>query len=104
MREELGITPFDEDTSDWLANTWLGRSAAKGFGAYAREAERAQLARRIVEAGVDFRGLMRASPERQAGLRRLVAEGADDAAIQAAAEGLCGDAPARRALPAGNGM
>jgi ubiquinone biosynthesis protein COQ4 len=104
VREELGITPFDEDTSDWLANTWLGRSAAKGFGAYAREAERAQLARRIVEAGVDFRGLMRASPERQAGLRRLVAEGADDAAIQAAAEGLCGDAPARRALPAGNGM
>ncbi len=39
VREELGIVPFEEDTSDWLAQSWLGRRAATGFGAYAREAE-----------------------------------------------------------------
>lgn len=85
VREELGIVPFEEDTSDWLAKSWLGRRAATGFGAYAREAKKAQLARRIVDAGVDFRKLMRATPECAASLRRLVADGADDVAIRAAA-------------------
>jgi Coenzyme Q (ubiquinone) biosynthesis protein Coq4 len=70
VREELGIVPFEEDTSDWLSQSWLGRRAATGFGGYGREAEQAQLARRIVEAGVDFRKLMRATPERAAALRR----------------------------------
>ena len=64
VREELEIVPFEEDTSDWLSRSWLGRRAATGFGAYTRQAEQAQLARRIVEAGVDFRALMRAPEER----------------------------------------
>jgi ubiquinone biosynthesis protein Coq4 len=85
VRKELAIIPFEEDTSDWLSQSRLGQSAAKGFGAYTREAEQAQLARRIVEAGVDFRDLMRATPEHAGSLRRLVAAGADDAAIRAAA-------------------
>lgn len=85
VREELGIVPFEEDTSDWLSKSWLGRSAATGFGAYTREAEQAQLARRVVEAGVDFRSLMRAAPEHAAALRRLVADGADDEAVRLAA-------------------
>ena len=84
-REELGIVPFTEDTSDWLSKSWLGRNAATGFGGYARAAEQAQLARRVVEAGVDFRDLMRATPEHAARLRSLAAEGADDAASRAAA-------------------
>jgi ubiquinone biosynthesis protein COQ4 len=84
-REALGIVPFEEDTSDWLSRSLIGRRAATGFGAYAREAEQAQLARRVVEAGVDFRDLMRAAPERAASLRRLAASGADDATIRAAA-------------------
>jgi ubiquinone biosynthesis protein COQ4 len=88
VREELGIVPFEEDTSDWLSKSWLGRSAATGFGAYAREAEQAQLARRVVEAGVPFRDLMRATPDRAASLRQLVASGADDAAIRTAAASL----------------
>ena len=88
VREELAIEPFVEDTADWLAQSWLGRRAATGFGAYTREAEQAQLARRIVEAGVDFRNLMRATPERAAALRRLVADGADDVTIRAAAASL----------------
>ncbi len=85
VREELGIVPFEEDTSDWLSQSRLGQRAASGFGGYAREVEQAQLARRIVEAGVDFRNLMRATPESAASLRRLVAAGADDMAIRAAA-------------------
>jgi ubiquinone biosynthesis protein COQ4 len=85
VRKELGIAPFEEDTSDWLSQSRLGQRAATGFGAYAREVEQAQLARRIVEAGVDFRNLMRATPQSAASLRRLVADGADDAAIRAAA-------------------
>ena len=88
VRAELAIVPFEEDTSDWLSKSWLGRRAATGFGAYTREAEQAQLTRRIVEAGVDFRDLMRATPQRAAALRRQVAAGADDAAIRAAAAGL----------------
>jgi ubiquinone biosynthesis protein Coq4 len=85
VREELGIVPYREDTSDWLAKSWLGRRAATGFGAYAREAKNAQIVRRIVDAGVDFRKLMRATPETSAALRRLVTDGADDVAIRAAA-------------------
>jgi ubiquinone biosynthesis protein COQ4 len=88
VRQELGIVPFTEDTSDWLSGSRLGRRAATGFGAYTREAQQAQLARRIVEAGVDFRDLMRATPERAAALRRMVADGADDTAIRAAAANL----------------
>ncbi len=88
VRAELGIVPFEEDTSDWLSQSWLGRRAANGFGAYAREAEQAKLSRRIVEAGVDFRDLMRATPAQASSLRRIVTEGADDAAIRAAAANL----------------
>ncbi len=85
VRAELGIVPFEEDTSDWLSRSWLGRRAATGFGSYAREAERAKLSRRVVEAGVDFRDLMRATPAQASALRTVVANGADDAAIRVAA-------------------
>jgi ubiquinone biosynthesis protein COQ4 len=85
VREELGIVPFDEDTSNWLSGSWLGRNAATGFGAYARSAEQAKLAQRVVEAGVDFRDVMRAPEKNAAALRRLAKEGADDATIRAAA-------------------
>lgn len=85
VRDELAIVAFEEDTSDWLSTSWLGRRAATGFGTYARAAEQAKLTRRIVEVGVDFRDVMRAPPERVAALRSVVAEGADDAAIRAAA-------------------
>lgn len=93
VREELGIVPFEEDTSDWLSQSWLGQRAATGFGAYSREAEQAQLAKRVVEAGVPFRDLMRASPESAASLRQLVASGADDAAIRTAATRLLSTSP-----------
>lgn len=85
VRTELGIVPFEEDTSDWLSRSWLGRNAATGFGAYARQAEQARHARRVVEAGVDFRDLMRASTASAASLRRLAEDGADDTTIRAAA-------------------
>ena len=52
VRRELGIVPFLEDTSRWLEHSWFGRHAAVGFGAYPREAARAQVSRKIVEAGV----------------------------------------------------
>jgi ubiquinone biosynthesis protein COQ4 len=90
VREALGIVPFAEDTSDWLSKSWLGRSAATGFGGYAREAERARLVRRLVEAGVDFRDLMRAPPDKAAALRKLAEDEADDATILAAASKLLG--------------
>ncbi len=85
VREELGIVPFEEDTSGWLAGSWLGRNAATGFGAYARQAEQAKLAQRVVEAGVDFRDVMRASEKNAAAMRRLVRSGADNATIREAA-------------------
>lgn len=50
VRERLGIVPFLEDTSHWLDGSWFGRQAAVGFGAYARSAQRAQLALSIVRA------------------------------------------------------
>ncbi len=87
VRDELGIVPFTEVTSDWLSKSWLGRNAATGFGQYARGAEAAQRARRVVEAGVDFRDVMRLTPERTEALRVLLESGADDAAIRAAMQG-----------------
>ena len=85
VRAELGIVPFEEDTSDWLSRSWLGRNASTGFGAYASQAAQARLAQRVVEAGVDFRDLMRASTTSAAELRRLAGEGADDTTIRSAA-------------------
>lgn len=85
VREELGIVPFGEDTSGWLSESWLGRNAATGFGAYAKQAEQAKHARRVVEAGIDFRDVMRAPERSAAELRRLAKSGADDATIRAAA-------------------
>lgn len=77
--------PFEEDTSRWLAGSWLGRNAATGSGACARQAEQAKLAQRVVEVGVDLRDVMRASEKSAAALRRLAKEGADDATIREAA-------------------
>jgi ubiquinone biosynthesis protein Coq4 len=94
VRAELGIVPFAEDTRDWLSKSPLGRRAASGFGAYARQAEQAQLARRIVESGVDVRDLMRLPPARAAELRRLVAEGADQATVRSRAAHLIAEARA----------
>jgi ubiquinone biosynthesis protein COQ4 len=85
VRRELGIVPFREDTSRWLEGSWLGRQAAGGFGAYAREAEQAQLARRIVESGVSCRDLYRMSAEKYERLARLAAEGASPDEIRTAA-------------------
>jgi len=85
VRRELGIVPFLEDTSCWLDNSWLGRQAASGFGAYAKSAERAQLALAVVKAGVDYRDLFRCSEEKAARLFRLAADGASAEEIRAAA-------------------
>ncbi len=85
VRRELGITPFVENTSHWLERSWLGRQAAGGFGAYAREAEKAQLMRKIVESGVSCREIYRLSEEKYAGLTRLAAEGASAEEIRRAA-------------------
>jgi ubiquinone biosynthesis protein COQ4 len=85
VRAELGIVPFAENTADWLSKSWLGRRAATGFGGYARDVERSKLVRRLVEAGVDFRDLMRAPTGEAAYLRQLAADGSDDATLRAAA-------------------
>ncbi len=85
VRRELGITPFLEDTARWLDQSWLGRQAAGGFGAYAREAARAQLVRKVVEAGVSCRELYRVSDAKLQTLIRLAAQGSSDEAIRAAA-------------------
>lgn len=85
VREALGIVPFLEDTSGWLDRSWFGRQAATGFGAYARSAQRAQLARVVVEAGVDYRDLYRASEAKARELFRLAADGAPAHEIRAAA-------------------
>jgi len=85
VRKELGIVPFLEDTSRWLDNSWLGRQAASGFGAYAKSAERAQLALAVVKAGVDYRDLFRLSEEKAGRLFRLAADGASAEEIRAAA-------------------
>lgn len=85
VREALGIVPFLEDTSRWLDHSWFGRQAAVGFGAYPKEAKRAQLARRVVEAGVDYRDLYRASDDKARVLFDLAAASATDEEIRAAA-------------------
>ena len=85
VRRELGIVPFLEDTSNWLDSSWFGRQAAGGFGAYAREAEKAQVAKKIVESGVSCRHLYSLTEERYASLARLVAEGASAEEIRRAA-------------------
>lgn len=85
VRQELGIAPFLEDTSRWLDHNWFGRQAAVGFGAYPRSARRAQLARRVVDAGVDHRDLYRLSDEKARELFALAADGASAEAIRAAA-------------------
>jgi len=86
LRDELGIVPFLEDTSDWLEGNWFGQQAAGGFGAYAREAERARLVRKVVEAGVSCRDLYRVSDETMQRLMRLASEDANAAEIRAAAD------------------
>lgn len=85
VREVLGIVPFLEDTSRWLDHSWFGRQAAVGFGAYPREAKRAQLALAVVKAGVDYRDLFRMSRAKARGLFDLAAGGASAEAIRAAA-------------------
>jgi ubiquinone biosynthesis protein COQ4 len=84
VRRELGIDPFLEDTSRWLEGSWLGRQAAGGFGAYAREAEQAQLLRKVVEAGVSCRELYRLEPDVYRAVTGLAARGASGAEIRAA--------------------
>jgi hypothetical protein len=87
VREQLGIVPFLEDTSRWLDDSWLGRQAAAGFGAYPKSAKRAQLALAVVKAGVDYRDLYRASDEKARRLFALAADGASAEEIRAAAAG-----------------
>ena len=85
VRKELGIVPFLEDTSRWLDQSWFGRQAAGGFGAYAKEAERARIVRKVVEAGVSCRELYRLREEKMNELTRLAAEGASPEEIRRAA-------------------
>lgn len=85
VRTQLGIVPFLEDTTHWLDHSWLGKRASTGFGAYSREAKQAKLARKVVEAGVDYRRLYRLSDEKARELFRLAESGASDADICAAA-------------------
>jgi ubiquinone biosynthesis protein Coq4 len=85
VRAQLGIVPFLEDTSRWLDRSWLGKQAADGFGAQSRGATRAQLARRVVEAGVDYRDFYRLSAAKARALLDLAANGASDEDIRSAA-------------------
>ncbi len=85
VRAALGIAAFQEDTSRWLDKNWLGKQASGGFGAYSREARQAQLARKVVEAGVDYRTLYRLSSDKSRTLLRLAANGAPAEDIRAAA-------------------
>ena len=85
VRQQLGIVAFLEDSSRWLDKSKLGKRAATGFGAQSREAKQAQLARKVVEAGVDYRDLYRFSDEKARSLRVLAANGASDAQIREAA-------------------
>ncbi len=84
VRRELGIVPFTEDTSHWLDHNWFGKQAAGGFGAYAAAAESAQVARKIVEAGVTPANLYRSSNETWLELARLVKANASAEQIRAA--------------------
>lgn len=85
VRAQLGIVPFLEDTSRWLDSSWFGRQAANGFGAYAKSAQRAQLALAIVRAGVDYRDLYRFSDDKARELFGLAEAGASADVIRAAA-------------------
>ncbi len=85
VRRQLGIVPFVEDSSRWLDKSKLGKRASTGFGAQSIEAKQAQLARKVVEAGVDYRDLYRFSDEKARSLHLLAANGATDAQIREAA-------------------
>ena len=85
VRHQLGIVPFVEDSSRWLDKSELGKRASTGFGAQSVEAKQAQLARKVVEAGVDYRDLYRFSDEKARSLHLLAANGATDAQIREAA-------------------
>ena len=85
VRRQLGIVPFVEDSSRWLDKSKLGKRASTGFGAQSGEAKQAQLARKVVEAGVDYRDLYRFSDEKARSLHLLAANGATDAQIREAA-------------------
>ena len=85
VRRQLGIVPFVEDSSRWLDKSKLGKRASTGFGAQSVEAKQAQLARKVVEAGVDYRDLYRFSDEKARSLHLLAANGATDAQIREAA-------------------
>jgi ubiquinone biosynthesis protein COQ4 len=85
VRAQLGIVPFLEDTSRWLDHSWLGKQAAGGFGAQSSGAQRAKLARRVVEAGVDYRSFYRLSAAKARALLQLAANGASDEDIRSAA-------------------
>ena len=85
VRAQLGIAPFLEDTSRWLDRSWLGKQAADGFGAQSRGATRTKLARRVVEAGVDYRDFYRLSAAKARALLDLAANGASDEDIRNAA-------------------
>jgi len=85
VRAQLGIVPFLEDTSHWLDKSWLGKQASDGFGAQSRGASKAQLARRVIEAGVDYRDFYRLSAARARAILQLAANGASDEDIRSAA-------------------
>ncbi len=85
VRDQLGIMPFVENSSDWLSKSQLGKKASGGFGAQSREARQAQLARKVVEAGVDYRDLYRLSDQQAQSLFALAANGAPNDQIRAAA-------------------
>jgi ubiquinone biosynthesis protein COQ4 len=85
VRAQLGIVPFLEDTSHWLDRSWLGKQAAGGFGSQSSGAQRAKLARRVVDAGVDYRNFYRLSAAKARALLQLAANGASDEDIRSAA-------------------
>ncbi len=85
VRAQLGIVPFREDTSRWLDKSEFGQKAAGGFGAQSRQAKNAQLARKVVEAGVDYRDLYRLNDDKAQSLFALAEGGASDEQIRAAA-------------------
>jgi hypothetical protein len=84
VRAQLGIVPFLEDTSRWLDKSWLGKQASDGFGAQSRGVTSAKLARRVIEAGVDYRDFYRLSPAKARAVMTLAANGASDQDIRIA--------------------
>jgi ubiquinone biosynthesis protein COQ4 len=77
VRERLGIATFTTDTSSFLAGSILGRSASSGFGVYEKQLAHANVVRRLVEAGVPYRELMRASTDTVNRMAQMESEGAD---------------------------